>query len=130
MVLPSRWVESLIAASVAVAALNNLWPLPALRRWSAAFLFGLLHGFGFANVLAGLGLAGQSRALALVGFNVGVELGQLAIVAIFLPVAYRLRATAFYRRMVLTGGSAGIALLALLWLAERMSGPSLLLPGA
>ncbi|WP_373888774.1 HupE/UreJ family protein [Massilia sp. ZL223] len=127
--LPSRWVESLIAASVAVAALNNLWPLEALRRWAAAFVFGLLHGFGFASVLADLGLAGQSQALALVGFNVGVELGQLAIVALFLPLAYHLRATAFYRRMVLTGGSAGIALLAMVWLVERAFAPLLAPPG-
>lgn len=125
LALPSRWVESLIAASVAVAALNNLWPLAALRRWAAAFGFGLLHGFGFAGVLAGLGLGGQSRVLALVGFNLGVELGQLAIVAVFLPLAYRLRATAFYRRMVLTGASAGIALLALVWFVERAFAPSL-----
>jgi hypothetical protein len=119
VVLPSRWVESCIAASVVIAALNNLWPLAVMRRWMAAFAFGLLHGFGFASVLADLGLARDTLALALVGFNVGVELGQLAIVAVFLPLAYALRATVFYRRGVMAGGSAGIAMLALVWFVER-----------
>jgi hypothetical protein len=117
--LPSRLVESMIAASVILAALNNLWPL--VHRWRAlvAFGFGLVHGFGFASVLADLGLAQGALVLSLVGFNVGVELGQLAIVALFLPLAYLLRRGLFYRRVVVTGGSALIALLALVWLAER-----------
>lgn len=117
--LPSRLVESTIAASVVLAALNNLWPL--VHRWRAlvAFAFGLIHGFGFASVLADLGLPQDALVLSLVGFNVGVELGQLAIVALFLPLAYLLRRGVFYRRVVLTGGSALIALVALVWLTER-----------
>ncbi|NDP58328.1 MAG: HupE/UreJ family protein, partial [Oxalobacteraceae bacterium] len=83
--LPSRWVESTIAASVVIAALNNIYPLFRDRRWMMAFLFGLIHGFGFASVLSDLGLPKNALVLALVGFNVGVELGQLAIVAAFLP---------------------------------------------
>jgi hypothetical protein len=73
--LPSRLVESAIAASVILAALNNLWPL--VHRWRAlvAFTFGLIHGFGFASVLADLGLPRGALVLSLVGFNVGVELG-------------------------------------------------------
>lgn len=130
VVLPARWVESLIAASVLLAALNNLRPLAALRRWAAAFVFGLLHGFGFASVLAGLGQGGKPLLPALLGFNLGVELGQLAIVAVFLPIAYRLRATAFYSQAVLAGGSLCIALLALLWLAQRALAPDLLPQGA
>ncbi|MES2832781.1 MAG: HupE/UreJ family protein [Pseudomonadota bacterium] len=117
--LPSRWVESVIAASVVLAALNNIFPLFEERRWLMAFLFGLIHGFGFANVLIDLGLPQGSLALSLVGFNVGVELGQLAIVAVFLPVAYLLRDTWFYQRVVLLGGSTLIALLALVWFIER-----------
>jgi len=117
--LPSRWVESIIAASVVLAALNNIFPLFKEQRWIMAFLFGLIHGFGFASVLTDLGLPKGALTLALIGFNVGVELGQLAIVAIFLPVAYLLRHTWFYRRIVLLGGSVLIALLALVWLAER-----------
>ena len=91
--LPTRWVESAIAASVVLAALNNIfpWSLFAGRRWMVAFVFGLIHGFGFASVLADLGLPPGALLLALVGFNLGVEVGQLAIVSAFLPAAYWLR---------------------------------------
>jgi hypothetical protein len=118
LALPSRWVESAIAASVVVAALNNLFPLFRGRRPVAAFAFGLIHGFGFASVLADLGLPQGALALSLAGFNVGVELGQLAIVALFLPLAYLGRRTWLYRQLMSTG-SALIALVALTWLAER-----------
>ncbi len=117
--LPSRVVESSIAASVVLAALNNVWPVFHGRRWMVAFAFGLLHGFGFASVLVDLGLPQGALAVALAGFNVGVELGQLAIVAAFLPLAYALRRSWFYRRAVLVGGSLLIAVLAGVWLAER-----------
>ncbi len=117
--LPSRLVESAIALSVVLAALNNLWPLVRRRRWMVAFAFGLVHGFGFASVLADLGLPQDALLLALVGFNLGVEAGQLAIVCAFLPLAYALRATWLYRRLVFAGGSALIALVAAVWFAER-----------
>jgi hypothetical protein len=117
--LPSRLVESVIAASVAVAALNNLWGRIERRRWVMAFAFGLIHGFGFASVLADLGLPQGALVLALVGFNVGVELGQLAIVLAFVPVAFLLRRSRVYRVGVLQVGSLAIALLAAWWFAER-----------
>ncbi len=117
--LPSRWVESVIAASIVVAALNNVWPRVIGRLWMVAFGFGLVHGFGFASVLADLGLPRDALVLALVGFNVGVELGQFAIVIVFLPLAYALRRSFFYRRWVMVGGSVLIALLAAVWLVER-----------
>ena len=117
--LPSRWVESAIALSVVLAALNNLYPVVAQGRWIAAFGFGLLHGFGFAGALRDLGLPPNSLALSLVGFNVGVETGQLAIVVLFLPFAYALRATWGYRRLLLTAGSAAIATIAAAWFVER-----------
>ena len=118
--LPSRWVESAIAASVILAALNNLLPLFRGRRPVAAFVFGLIHGFGFASVLRDLGLPQGSLLASLLGFNVGVEIGQLAIVAAFLPVAWLLRKTWFYRQ-VLTVGSLAIALVAAVWLVERIA---------
>jgi hypothetical protein len=117
--LPSRLVESAIALSVVLAALNNVWPVVHGRRWLAAFGFGLVHGFGFASVLAGLGLPQDALLLALVGFNVGVELGQVAIVAAFLPFAYAARRTWAYRKLVVVGGSAAIAVIACIWLVER-----------
>ena len=120
VVLPSRLVESTIAASVVLAALNNVWPLFQGQRWTVAFLFGLIHGFGFASVLTDLGLPSSALLLALFGFNLGVEVGQLAIVVVFLPLAWALRNTAFYRRGVMTVGSLMIAALALVWLTERL----------
>jgi hypothetical protein len=117
--LPSRLVESVIAASVVLAALNNLRGTIERRRWVLAFVFGLIHGFGFASVLADLGLPQGALVLALVGFNVGVELGQLAIVAAFLPLAFSLRGTRFYRVGMLTGGSILVALIASWWFIER-----------
>ncbi len=117
--LPARWVESAIAASIVVAALNNLYPIADRGRWVVAFSFGLVHGFGFANVLADLGLPSTARVLALLGFNLGVELGQLAIVCAFLPIAYCIRATRLYRRLALGLGSVAIAGLGGLWFVER-----------
>lgn len=119
VVLPSRWVESGIALSVVLAALNNLFPLVRNGRSLAAFGFGLLHGFGFAGALHDLGLPAGSLALSLAGFNLGVEAGQLAIVLPFLPLAFALRSTWTYRRLVLGGGSAAIAAVATVWLVER-----------
>lgn len=117
--LPSRWVESAIAASVVLAAANNVMPVVAQRRWLVAFIFGLIHGFGFASVLTELGLPKDALVLSLLGFNLGVELGQLAIVAVFLPAAYRLRNTRFYRQGILKIGSVITAVVALVWLIER-----------
>ncbi len=117
--LPSRLVESVIAASVVVAAVNNLWPFFRDRAAWVVFAFGLVHGFGFASVLGDLGLPVDATALALAGFNLGVEAGQLVIVAAFLPVAFLLRSGWFYRRVVCVGGSALIAVVATGWLVER-----------
>jgi hypothetical protein len=104
---------------VVLSAENNLWPVVEHRRWVVAFAFGLIHGFGFASVLTDLGLPADTLVLSLLGFNVGVETGQLAIVAGFLPAAYLLRNTALYRRGVFMGGSFLTLLVALVWLAER-----------
>jgi hypothetical protein len=117
--LPSRWVESAIAASVAAAALNNLYPMFQRRRAVLAFAFGLIHGLGFAAVLLDLGLPDNLRLLGLVGFNLGVEAGQLAIVGVILPLIYGLSRYQLYSPLVLKFGSVCIAGVAFLWLAER-----------
>ena len=117
--LPTRLTESAIALSVVLAALNNVFPLVHGRRWMVAFAFGLIHGFGFASVLKDLGLPQNALLLALVGFNLGVEIGQLAIVSVFLPLAYAMRASWFYRRLVFVGGSLAISAVASVWLVER-----------
>lgn len=117
--LPSRLVESAIAASVVLAGLGNLYPMMTSRRWMIAFGFGLVHGFGFAAVLRDLGLPQDSLLLSLVSFNIGVELGQLTIVAAFLPLAYLIRRSWSYPRLVLTGGSLAVIAVALVWFTER-----------
>jgi len=117
--LPARLTESLIAVSVVLAAINNLYPMALRRVWMVAFAFGLIHGFGFANVLHDLDLPRASLLRALLAFNLGVELGQLVVVALVLPIAWHLRSTLFYTRMVMQAGSLLIALVALFWLVER-----------
>jgi hypothetical protein len=119
--VPARLVEPAIAASVALAAVNNVRPMFGADRWVVAFALGLLHGFGFSSVLADAGLHGARLARALVGFNGGVEVGQLAIVAVFVPVAFLLRATAAYRRLALVGGSLAITALSVFWIVERIT---------
>ncbi len=120
--LPSRLTESVIAASIIVGALNNVFPLVTEARWRIAFAFGLLHGFGFAAVLSDMGLPRGARLLSLVAFNLGVEAGQLAVVLAVMPVAYALRASRLYQRAIMPWGSTAIAGLALVWFVERAMG--------
>jgi len=118
--LPSRLVESGIALSVLLAALNTVFPLVSRSVWLLAFGFGFVHGLGFANVLADLGLPSGALALALASFNIGVEIGQLSIVLLVVPVIYLLRTRRFYRPWILVGGSCVIASIATAWLISRM----------
>lgn len=124
--LPASLVETAIAVSVVFAALANLTGFCPRYRWLLAFGFGLIHGFGFANVLADLGLPSSTLAVALLAFNLGVELGQLAIVGAFLPLAYSLRDNRLYQFISLKGASAMIALLAVVWVLERSVGMEIL----
>lgn len=117
---PPDLVEPAIALSVVLAALNNLLGINSLKRWRLAFVFGLVHGFGFASVLLDLGLPASALVAALGGFNVGVELGQLAIVGVFLPIAWLLRNTRFYRWVIVAGGSAAIVVLGIFWTLDRI----------
>jgi hypothetical protein len=124
--VPSRLVESGIALSVLVSALVNLWPSAPRLGAFLAFGFGLVHGLGFASALSDLGSDATTRLVTLVGFNLGVELGQLAIVALFLPFAFALRGSAVYQRGLVGAGSLAVAGLASIWLAERVLGRVLL----
>jgi hypothetical protein len=125
--LPSRLIETTIAASVVIAALNNLYPLIEKRLWIVAFVFGLVHGLGFASVLTDLALPRSALAVSLVSFNLGVEAGQLMIVSIFLPLAYLVRRSWLYPRLVLGAGSMSIAAVASVWLIERSLNVSIFL---
>jgi len=122
--LPARLTESLIALSVVFAAFNNLRPVLTRRIWMAAFVFGLIHGFGFANVLRDLGLAQASLLWALLAFNIGVELGQIVVVGLVMPVAWRARNTRFYGKALMPFGSMAIMLIATIWLIQRALGIS------
>ncbi|MEK6789097.1 MAG: HupE/UreJ family protein [Pseudomonadota bacterium] len=117
--LPSQLVESVIAASIAIAALHNLRPVLTHRRWLLAGGFGLIHGFGFAGVLGELPLGIAERSVALAGFNIGVELGQLGFIALFLPVLWWMRHYPIYSRFIVPISSLLITFIALLWLAQR-----------
>jgi hypothetical protein len=124
--LPSRLVESVIALTIVLAALNNLRPVVTRRLWLVAFGFGLIHGLGFASALQELGLPPDALLLSLLSFNLGVEIGQLAVVALFLPLAFVGSTTALYPRLALQAGSAAIGAVAFAWLLERAFDLSLL----
>lgn len=127
VVIPSRIVESAIAASIVFVAVENFFSRDIDRRWRIAFLFGLVHGFGFASVLREIGLPPKAIVPALAAFNIGVEIGQVAIVAIVLPVLGLLdRFTAADRSepvraaRVVYAASAVISLLGFYWLLARV----------
>lgn len=116
----SRAVEAAIALSVLLAALNNLRPVVTRRLWLVGLCFGLIHGFGFAGALGELGLPADARLLALVGFNLGVELGQLAVVCVVLPLLFVLRRQRWYARVALPLLSLAICAVAIAWLWQRL----------
>lgn len=117
--IPAWFIESVIALSIAFAALNNLVPMLRVRAIYLAFFFGLIHGFGFANVLVDLPLTTSARVLALLSFNVGIELGQLVFIAVVFPIALLLRHTQFYKYIIFYIGSLISILVALWWFFER-----------
>jgi hypothetical protein len=114
----SHWVELGIALSVLFAALNNVWPIVLRLGW-ITFAFGLLHGMGFAGVLGELGLPENQKLLAILAFNVGVEIGQLAILAVVLPLLIFVRHTLWYRNWGMQLGSVAIGIMAIPWSVER-----------
>lgn len=117
--LPSWFVEPAIAVTIVLAAVDNLRPLFGGRRGWVTFGFGLVHGFGFAGVLAELELPAAQFGSALLRFNLGLELGQLAIVALVVPVLYALRRAAAYVPAVLRGGSLAAIGVAGWWFVQR-----------
>lgn len=116
--LPSRPVEILIAASVAYVAIENALSRGASHRWLVAFGFGLVHGLGFFGVLRELDLAREHAVATLLGFNLGVEIGQLAIVAVIYPLVVWIMAQRWSRRATVSA-SLVILAVALLWIFER-----------
>jgi hydrogenase/urease accessory protein HupE len=119
--LPGRLVESIIAASIVYVAIENVVRPDPPRRFVVTFVFGLIHGLGFASMLRPL-LPPEQVVGPLLAFNVGVELGQLAIVVVLLPLLFgltRLIGADRYRRFVLPTGAALLSAIGLIWLCER-----------
>ncbi|MEM9326222.1 MAG: HupE/UreJ family protein [Bacteroidota bacterium] len=117
VVLPSRFVESIIAFSIGLAALHNISPLFKTREWILAFGFGLFHGFGFASVLSSI-RSGEYVGLTVLGFNIGVEIGQLAIILVIFPILFLLRKRRIYPPLLVIG-SIGLILISIYWFVER-----------
>jgi hypothetical protein len=121
VVLPGRLVEPLIAASIVWVAAENLLVRkgPPPHRWRVAFAFGLVHGFGFASILVPLSLPAAGLAWAIFGFNLGVEAGQALVVIALLPVLAWMHGKP-WERMVASTASSAVAVMGLVWLAERL----------
>ena len=118
--LSPRIVEPAIALTIILAAVDNIRPLLRGKRRVFTFIFGLIHGFGFASVLAGLDLPTGGFVAALLEFNLGVEAGQLIIVSIALAALLVARWWRAYPRVLLRGGSGFAISIAALWLIERV----------
>ena len=117
--MPSRLVESIIAISIAIAALDILVPIFRGRIWIIIFIFGLFHGFGFASVLAEYRIPDDYLTWSLLAFNIGVELGQIAIVVAVVPVLYLLRNLVFYIPVIVRFGAIALIVVSLYWFIER-----------
>jgi hypothetical protein len=129
---PARTVEVVIAGTVVMAALLNLYKPQHQASWIIAYCFGLIHGFGFANVLADMAVSSNLRMVNLAAFNIGVELGQLLFVLMVFPILCLISARAIYSRYVVTSVSLCIALLGSVWMVQRLgwtAGIGGLLPG-
>ena len=124
--LPSAVIEPAIAVTIILAALDNVWPIFPVKRVVVAFLFGLVHGFGFAGVLAELNLPTMQFVWALLQFNIGLELGQLMIVVSVTGGLFLLRKRPQYRGWAIRGGSLAAMLVGALWLIERTANVSIL----
>ena len=124
--LSPAFIEPAIAVTIILAALDNVWPIFPVRRVVVTFCFGLVHGFGFAGVLAELNLPASAFAWALLQFNVGLELGQLLIVVSATALLFLLRQRPHYRTVMIGGGSLFAMLLGLLWLIERTANVAIL----
>jgi len=116
---PSKVVETIIALSIAAAALHNLKPIFPNREWSLSFVFGLFHGMGFASLVSDLEISQSSQLVSLLGRNVGIEIGQVVVILLLFPGLFLLRRTPAYKPF-LAISSVVLAALAMLWSTERV----------
>lgn len=119
LVLPSGPVEVVIALSISLAALLAFWPHRHFQRY-LALGFGLIHGLGFAGVLADLLSQSQSTLLALLSFNAGIEVAQIGLVIIALLLLYPIRQTIFFQRLLVPGSLGMTAVIGLYWTVNRL----------
>ncbi len=116
---PSKLTESVIALSIALAALHNLRPILGHREWLIAFVFGLFHGMGFAGLVEELDINRTTQLVSLLGRNVGIEIAQLIIIAVTFPMLYVLRRTRVYMPLFYVV-SVLLAVLSSVWIVERL----------
>jgi hydrogenase/urease accessory protein HupE len=117
-----RIVEPAIALSIVYVGIENLFVSDASKRYRITFPFGLVHGFGFAGALRDVGLGGGSVPSALVSFNLGVEAGQLAVLAVLLPLVLFLRDRAWFEPRAVRILSGAVALAGGIWFITRVVG--------
>jgi len=119
--LPPTIVEPLIAASIVFVGIENLLRRQLAKRWVVTFAFGLIHGLGFATILRelGIGAMGIHGAIPLISFNLGVELAQISIAALILPLIWKLRQRPAFMLKHVPALSLLITLTGLYWLLTR-----------
>ncbi len=120
--LPIALVEAIIAASIIAVAVMNMFPTLHRHMLWIVFVFGLFHGFGFANVLAPLALDPTRQAVGILAFNLGVEIGQLAIVIVVFPILWMIRRWVGYQFTAFRLGTAALVVIAGMWFVERSFG--------
>jgi len=117
--LPSSIVEPLIALTIIYVAIENVYATKVSKRWLLTGLFGLVHGLGFVGALKAITVSPDELLLSLFSFNIGIEAGQLVIIAISIPILHYLRSRAWDRRFC-RGFSQGAAALGIVWLVQRV----------
>ena len=116
----SKVVESIIAISIAAAALHNIRPVAPNKEWLIAFVFGLFHGMGFASLVEALDVPRSTQLLSLVGRNLGIEIGQAVVVVLLFPGLFLLRRTRWYRPFFVSA-SVLLAVISVGWMIERVA---------
>ncbi|GGI47012.1 membrane protein [Paenibacillus marchantiophytorum] len=117
--VPPSIVEPLIALSICYVAIDNIVRKSVSYRWLLTFLFGLIHGMGFADILKGMNIPKTELATDLISFNLGIETVQLIIVAIFIPLLYMMHRVKYARKIVISGSALAL-LLGGIWLVQRV----------
>ncbi len=120
--LPTSLVGTMIALSIVVAAADLLFPFLRGRVLPVAFFFGLFHGFGFAAAMAKTGLFAENVGLAILAFLLGVEIAQIVLVLVLLPILFFVRNWPLYQKVVVPLGAIGLIILSGIWVVERAFG--------